>query len=70
MMKTMRSNTVNTFATENHAVPIEPVSAKIKIRPGKASSPEFQRMQFPIALLWAFTVHKVWGLALENIVRA
>ena len=66
--KTVRSNAINTFATESHAIPLEPVLAKIKIRPCKASSPEFQRIQFPIALSWACTVHKVQGLALENIV--
>ena len=49
-------------------VPIEPVLAKIKIRPGKASSPEIQRVQFPVTLAWACTVHKVQGLALENVV--
>ena len=49
-------------------VPIEPVLAKIKIRPGKASSPEIQRAQFPVTLAWACTVHKVQGLTLENVV--
>ena len=34
----------NSFARENKVVPIEPVLAKIKIRPGKASSPEIQRV--------------------------
>ncbi len=43
------------FARENNVVPIEPVSARIKIRPGKASSPEIQRVQFPITLAWACT---------------
>ena len=59
--KTVRSNAINTFATESHAIPLEPVLAKIKIRPCKASSPEFQRIQFPIALSWACTVHKSSG---------
>ena len=56
------------FARENKVVPIEPVLAKIKIRPGKASSPEIQRVQFPITLAWACTVHKVQGLTLEKVV--
>ncbi|XP_028405231.1 ATP-dependent DNA helicase PIF1-like [Dendronephthya gigantea] len=58
----------NHFAKENHVVPIEPVLAKIKIRPGKASSPEIQRVQFPVTLAWACTVHKVQGLTLEKVV--
>lgn len=58
----------NSFARENKLVPIEPVLAKIKIRPGKASSPEIQRVQFPVTLAWACTVHKVQGLTLQNIV--
>ena len=58
----------NSFARENKVVPIEPVLAKIKIRPGKASSPEIQRVQFPVTLAWACTIHKVQGLTLENVV--
>lgn len=66
--KTMINNSANSFARENHVVPIEPVLAKIKVRPGKASSPEIQRIQFSIALSWACTVHKVQGRTLENVV--
>ena len=59
------------FARENNVVPIEPVLARVarvKIRPGKASSPEIQRVQFPITLAWACTVHKVQGLTLNKVV--
>ena len=42
--------------------------AKIKIRPGKTSSPDIQRVEFPITLAWACTVHKVQGLTLERVV--
>ena len=66
--RTIINTSCNSLARENRVVPIEPVLAKIKVRPGKASSPEIQRIQFPIALSWACSVHKVQGLTLENIV--
>ena len=56
------------YAREHGVVPIEPVLTKIKLRPGKLSSPEVQRIQFPIPLAWACTVHKVQGLTLQNVV--
>ena len=58
----------DTFAIENRVVPIKPIFAKIKLNPGKRSSPEIQRLQFPLALAWACTVHKVRGLTLNKIV--
>lgn len=58
----------DSYATINNVVPIVPVLVKIKIRPGKPSSPEMQRIQFPLTLAWACTVHKVQALTLENIV--
>ena len=61
-------NSSSSFARENNLVPIKPVLGRIKVRPGKPSSPEMQRLQFPVTLAWACTVHKVQGLTLDNIV--
>ena len=66
--KTVINNTTKSFAKEQNTVPIEPILARIKLRPGKPSSPEIQRIQFPIALSWACTFQKVQSLTLKNVV--
>lgn len=49
-------------------MPLQPVLARIKIRPNKPSSPEIQRTQFPLTLAYAVSIHKVQGLSLTNVV--
>ena len=66
--RTTIDKSADSYVTVNNVVPIVPVLVKTKIRPGKPSSPEIQRIQFPLTLAWACTVHKVQGLILENIV--
>ena len=63
----MIKNSNNTYAKEHKAVPIQPIMAKLKIRPDRPSSPEMQRTQFPITLAWACPIHIVQGLTLDTI---
>ena len=66
--KNVISKSTNQFVKDNNVVPIEPILAKIKIRPGKPSSPEIQRVQFPLTLAYAVTIHKIQGLSLDKVV--
>lgn len=58
----------SSFVRQNRVVLIEPVLAKIKLHPNKPSSPELQRMQFPLTLAYAVSIHKVQGLSLNSLV--
>ena len=62
------SNAQYNYAKQNKVVAVEPILAKIKVRPNKLSLPEIQRTQFAITLAWACTVHKVQGLTMDRIV--
>lgn len=66
--KEVIAKSTNSFIRENRVVPIQPILRKIRIQPGRSSSPEIQRMQFPVTLAYAVTIHKVQGLSLNEIV--
>ena len=66
--KNFIQKSTSSFVRKNRVVPIKPVLAKIEIHPNKPSSPEIQRMQFPLTLAYAVSMHKVKGLSLNNLV--
>ena len=58
----------NPIARQFDAVPIERITTDIKTNAKKEASPIIKRIQFPLTLSWACTVHKVQGLSLSQVV--
>ena len=56
------------YAIVNGAVPVTSVLGRFKVKENRQSSPEIQRTQFPLTLVWACTVYKVQGLTLPEVV--
>ena len=56
------------IAKNNEWVPIKREETYIYINKYKTTSPSIKRTQFPLALSWAYTVHKVQNLRLMSAV--
>ncbi|XP_066927184.1 uncharacterized protein [Clytia hemisphaerica] len=57
----------DTYGRENNLVPIEKIEKEFGVKPGR-HRPSIKRIQFPLMLAWACTVHKVQGQTFSKIV--
>jgi len=60
--------TSDVMGRQYRAVPINRITTELKTNVKKEASPIIKRTQFPLALSWGCTMHKVQGLSLNKVV--
>ena len=58
----------DTYVSQHNLIPIGRTEREIAINSKSACSPTIKRLQFPIILSWASTIHKVQGKAFQKVV--
>ena len=58
----------DTYGSQHDLVPIRRIEREIAINSKSACSPTIKRLQLPIILSWANTIHKLQGKTFQKVV--